>query len=107
MNLIDQRCFNHAPREAVARCPECRRCFCRECTVEHAGRMLCAGCLERLLERRHSRQHRFGASLLAAQFALAFVFLWFFFYSLGTMLIHLPSSFHEQTLWHRQFLELE
>ena len=30
-DLLYQRCFNHVLREAVARCPECLRYFCREC----------------------------------------------------------------------------
>ena len=48
MKLSAQRCFNHAGREAVARCPECSRYFCRECISEHRGRVVCAGCLASL-----------------------------------------------------------
>src|SRR5580658_7631208 len=36
MTLLDQRCFNHDLREAVAQCPSCKRFFCRECVTEHA-----------------------------------------------------------------------
>lgn len=101
MSLVHQRCFNHAVREAVVRCPECRRFFCRECAVEHSGRMLCAGCLQAHARIRTERTRRFTGVLLAGQFVLAFAVLWFLFYMIGTLLIHLPSSFHEQTLWNR------
>src|SRR2546429_9979935 len=56
-NLIHQRCFNHALREAAARCPECGHFYCRECITEHEDRVICANCLAklaapRLMERR-------------------------------------------------------
>ena len=44
--LAHQRCFNHALREAAARCPGCGNFFCRECVTEHDDRVLCAACLE-------------------------------------------------------------
>lgn len=43
--LARQRCWSHAGREAVSRCPECRRFYCRECVTEHDGRLLCVQCL--------------------------------------------------------------
>ncbi len=46
-DLSGKRCFNHAGREAAARCPGCRRFYCRECVTEHDGRVLCAECLRR------------------------------------------------------------
>lgn len=46
--LIHQRCFNHATREAVARCPECSQFFCRECITEHDDRVICSACLKKL-----------------------------------------------------------
>jgi hypothetical protein len=42
---LDQRCTNHEMREAVCRCPLCRRSFCRECVTEHEDRLVCAACL--------------------------------------------------------------
>jgi hypothetical protein len=42
---LEQRCFHHERREAVCRCPQCRRCFCRECVTEHENRLVCAACL--------------------------------------------------------------
>jgi hypothetical protein len=48
---IHQRCWNHESREAVCRCPECGRSFCRECVTEHQSRLLCAACLTRLAQK--------------------------------------------------------
>jgi len=42
------RCRRHPERPAAARCPECGEPHCRECVVEHEGRILCAACLARL-----------------------------------------------------------
>jgi hypothetical protein len=43
--VLEQRCFHHERREAVCRCPQCRRSFCRECVTEHEDRLICAACL--------------------------------------------------------------
>ncbi|MCI0613826.1 rhomboid family protein, partial [bacterium] len=40
--ISKQRCFFHSQREAVVRCPECGRYYCRECVTEHLDRLLCA-----------------------------------------------------------------
>ena len=46
--LRHQRCYHHHGREAVVRCPECGRFYCRECVTEHDDRMLCSRCLEQI-----------------------------------------------------------
>ena len=99
--LAQQRCLNHADREAVARCPECHRHFCRECVSEHDDRILCAACLSRQIEpAAASRKSRFkGGVVVLAQFALAFLAIWFFFYLVAAALLSIPSSFHEGTMW--------
>ena len=43
-----QTCFQHPDREAVVRCPSCRKYYCRECVTEHDDRMLCSNCLAAL-----------------------------------------------------------
>ncbi|MCX6604407.1 MAG: rhomboid family protein [Acidobacteria bacterium] len=43
--IAQLRCQQHPAREAIARCPNCRQSFCRECITEHDGRMLCLPCL--------------------------------------------------------------
>jgi hypothetical protein len=98
-DLLHQRCFNHLLREAAARCPECRRFFCRECVTEHDDKVLCAACLKRKTDSNTSRLSRFGGVARIFHFLAGGMLLWIVFYYLGQLLLALPSSFHEGTLW--------
>lgn len=98
-DLLHQRCYNHMLREAVARCPECRRYFCRECVTEHEDKVLCAACLRNKTIAAVSGQSRLDRLALVVHFLLGGLLLWVFFYYLGQILLSLPSSFHEGTLW--------
>ena len=97
--LAAQRCFNHAQREAVARCPQCGHCFCRECITEHDDKVICASCLRTLAQARPLRQRTFASLTRGAQCLLGLVAAWFFFYLIGEALLALPTSFHENTVW--------
>jgi len=98
-NLAQQRCFNHAVREAVARCPECGQYFCRECITEHDDRVVCALCLKKLTRPPFTRGTAFVRLLRLAQCACGILIAWFFFFLVGEGLLKLPASFHEGTLW--------
>lgn len=98
-DLAHQRCFNHARREAVARCPECSRYYCRECVTEHEDRVVCASCLARLTAGKGERRRPFAVAVRALECAVALLVLWLFFYTLGHCLLVLPTSFHEGTVW--------
>ena len=97
--LAHMRCFNHASREAAAQCLVCERFFCRECVTEHEGRVICAPCLkgqtEEISEGRRSALWMFG---LAAR-VVGVLGAWLFFYCVGKILLRLPTSFHEGTMW--------
>jgi hypothetical protein len=93
------RCFNHNQREAVARCPACERHFCRECVTEHEDRVLCAACLKTLAVQSDAIGSTMSGLMKGVQFLLGGWFLWLCFYYLGQLLLMLPSSFHEGTLW--------
>jgi hypothetical protein len=86
---IYQRCWNHEGREAVCRCPECGRSYCRECVTEHQSRLLCAACLTRLARQTApdsaTRRHVLPAALLLGGLALA----WLLFFSAGEGLLAL------------------
>jgi hypothetical protein len=91
--LIHQRCWHHPAREAVVRCPECRRFYCRECVTEHLGRMMCAACVARLADRAGVEARR---SLSVASIASALgglLLAWLVFYYLGLFLARIPSDF--------------
>ena len=98
-NLALQRCFNHAQREAVARCPECGQFFCRECIIEHDDRVLCATCLRKLGRLPLTRRPAFVKVTRFVQCAFGILVVWFFFFLVGESLLGLPNSFHEGTLW--------
>lgn len=103
--LTRQRCATHPDREAAARCPECGTFFCRECVTEHAGRVICARCLQQKVAAEEAPAPRSCRSLaplrMAFQIALSLFLAWFFFYLLGAFLVSIPSSFHEGTIWEK------
>lgn len=98
--LIQSRCFQHASREAVARCPECRRFYCRECVTEHEGRMICRGCLSDLLERDKKESSGWLKAIGSWCMAAAgFLLTTSVFYLLGRLLLRIPSTFHSGTFF--------
>ena len=104
-NLTHQRCFNHAGREAAARCPECRQFFCRECITEHDDRVICAACLKRLASVPLTRRSGFIGVVRALQFLVGVAAIGCFFYWFGQSLLRLPSSFHDGTVWRGRWLQ--
>jgi hypothetical protein len=104
-NLTHQRCFNHAEREAVARCPECGRFFCRECVTEHEDRVLCSTCLTKLARVPLAKHPAFIKTVRLAQCLAGLLAAWFFFFLIGHGLVKIPSSFHEGTLWHADWVD--
>ncbi len=97
------RCLRHPEREAAARCPVCGQPFCRECVVEHEGRLLCAGCLTRLQSPAAAHPPRDHARLRARlALAAALVVLWLVFFYTGELLGRIPQNFHDATFWQEQ-----
>jgi hypothetical protein len=98
-DLTRQRCQQHQFREAVARCPECGSFFCRECITEHADKVLCASCLGKTLEARTEKSTRFQWFFHLGHFFMGLVILYILFYYLAEILLAIPASFHEGTIW--------
>ncbi|MBT8368444.1 MAG: rhomboid family protein [Deltaproteobacteria bacterium] len=98
-DLTHQRCQNHMPREAVARCPECGRFFCRECITEHEDKVLCAACLRKLVGSPAKKSVGYQKLLQLGHFMLGILILYVIFYYVAGILLALPSDFHEGTLW--------
>ncbi len=104
-----QRCLHHPTREAIARCPECSRFFCRECITEHEDRLVCASCLQRLTGASEEPRPRRRLFSFAGPIVFAFTSLlvaWFSFYMLGRFLLTLPSEFHAD-FWKKQYLQFD
>lgn len=103
-DLASQRCYHHHQREAVVRCPQCGRYFCRECVTEHDDRMLCNQCL---IELTADRSKRSGVWMWLfwklTQGSLGFLIIWYAFYLVGLILLSIPDDFHEGTIWGRKW----
>ena len=93
-DLARQRCLHHPDREAAFRCPLCRRNYCRECGVEHDGRILCAACLKKLAVRRQPRSAQWSRLAISASSVIGLLIAWLFFFYLGQWLLSTPTVFH-------------
>ncbi len=103
-NLHLRQCLNHDTREAVARCPECGNFYCRECIVEHEDRVLCAACLRKMLRTPEQQRSPLVAWLArVTAFGFSLMIGWLAFYLVGKILLSIPTSFHDGTLWHNSF----
>ena len=105
--LAHQRCFNHAFREAVARCPECKQYFCRECITEHEDRVLCSVCLKKRTQQPLTQRRVFARIFQVARCGLGILVAWYFFFLIGESLLKLPDSFHQGTLWQVHWIDRE
>jgi hypothetical protein len=94
-----QRCLNHPTREAAARCPGCRQFFCRECTTEHEGRLLCAACLRKRAGRPLLQRAGLRWVLRAGGAFAGLAVGWLFFHWIAQGLMAIPADLHEGTVW--------
>jgi hypothetical protein len=99
--VADQRCLRHTSREAVARCPQCRYFFCRECIAEHDDRVLCADCLAKMLLPSEKRGSAVGQVVSVAFGLVGIAIAWGFFNIMGQLLARAPASFHEGSVWEK------
>ena len=97
--LLAQRCVLHQEREAVARCPECTRFYCRECISEHEDRVLCARCLSKRTGAAPAKRSRFGHVVRSFAAVLGLLVAWWFFDLIGRGLMLLPAKVHEGSVF--------
>ena len=103
--LLAQRCLHHPLREAVARCPECGQFYCRECITEHDDRVVCSSCLKRLTAKVETPRRSFAPAWRVTAAVAGLVLAWMFFFLIGRLLVNIPSSFHEGTIFQHDWLE--
>ena len=103
--LVRERCRNHPRREAVARCPECGGFYCRECVTDHRGRVICAPCLKRASDLPDTGVWgRIGSTVVSVSLLIGGLLAgWATFGILGRILLSIPTSFHEGTVWEGLF----
>jgi hypothetical protein len=97
--FAQRRCRNHPGRAAICRCPSCSFDYCRECTTEHEGRLLCSSCLARLVVTRKSPHRRLQSLRCAVLGTLGLLAAWAFFFGAAQAVTALagPKEVH---LWH-------
>ena len=93
------RCRNHPERPVVARCPGCRRYFCRECVTEHEGRMLCATCVGAGVTRAEPRTAGRIRWTRWLALGLGLGMSWGVLQFYGIYLARLPDDSHQRVLW--------
>ena len=94
-SLAQTRCYHHPQREAVARCPQCLRTFCRECICDYEGKALCSDCLSQLKDdKSRSSSWRQGFQRLIGA-GLGLCLCWYLFHLLAIILLKIPHTFHE------------
>ena len=92
--LKHKRCFNHADREASARCPSCKNDFCRECITEHDGKMLCVNCLKAATKKKKSQKKIITPIIYTLLFAGALILTFLCFVWLGRNISYSKVSTH-------------
>ena len=102
-SLAHQRCLHHDTREAIARCPECGHFFCRECITEHDERVICASCLKKIAHAAEQPARRRWNLWPVLQGGSGLMLAWLIFYVIGRILLALPDSFHDGTMWQIDF----
>ncbi|MDZ4816670.1 MAG: rhomboid family protein [Verrucomicrobiota bacterium] len=102
--LSSSRCFYHGSREAVARCPECTRFYCRECISEHDDKVICSTCLTKAKVAAKKRSHTLLHFIRPIVAVTGFIFSGIVFYMLGQSLLRIPTAFHEGTVWNLETL---
>ncbi len=89
------KCSNHIEREAVARCPRCKKDYCRECVTEYKEEMLCINCLSLIPDKKKSKSSFLGSLFLLFLFAISFLITTSIFYLIGEMFSG-ADTFHNQ-----------
>lgn len=98
-HLHTRRCVRHESREAAARCTGCSREFCRECVVDHGGRLLCVTCIAKLVHDAKEAPRRWKAVRHGLSTGAALFVAWVAFFWVGTLLLKIPAAVHEGTVW--------
>ena len=96
--LLENRCWNHEAREAVCRCLQCARSFCRECVTEHESRLLCAACLAGAAQAATPRRGRLRRMAAAGLTLAGVVLAWAVFFAAADRLITLKER-SDRVVW--------
>jgi hypothetical protein len=103
VSALRQDCLHHPHRGAVARCPACAQSFCRECVVEHEGKLLCTDCLEAKKVKNDERPVAWWQLPIWpwVQILLGLVMLSALFYASGRIVRAIPPDYHNGIKWEK------
>lgn len=94
--LENTKCSLHPHREAAAQCPQCRRFYCRECVVEHDGRMLCNSCIDEDSHDTATKKRSILKPLIGiCGSCISIALIWTALYWFGVLLKSIPEEFHD------------
>ena len=97
MAFFEQRCLYHSSREAVCRCPSCQNYYCRECVLEHEGKLICTRCLAAATQPKQvTDSTKWG--LLSVLASGGLLLCWVLQYYLGWAFSQISTTFHEAGL---------
>jgi hypothetical protein len=99
-DLARQQCFNHPGREAIVRCPSCRRDYCRECVTEHDDRYLCSNCLRLQAEKDARPQSRRRLPIGPILGLAGLLTAWTVYYAATQYLVLRHANDHAYQVWH-------
>ena len=99
-DLARQQCFNHPGREAIVRCPSCRRDYCRECVTEHDDRYLCSACLRLEAGKQKPAERRIRVPIGAFMALAGLLTAWIVFYASAQYLVLRSGADQSYRLWH-------
>ena len=98
-SIQHQRCFNHANREPVAKCPHCNRFYCRECITEHNRKLVCSKCLEEITSKDEKKSNTMVALCEFLIMLIGFSGVMFILAILGWFLMQIPNDIHTGAKW--------
>ena len=99
-DLARQQCCNHPGREAIVRCPSCRRDYCRECVTEHDDRYLCSACLQLETAKPAHAPRRFRMPVGALLALAGLLTAWTVYYAAARYLLLRSAAGHSYHVWH-------
>ena len=73
----------------------CSRFYCRECVIDHDGRLTCASCLQQAIGPQSAKSRQLAFVRTAVLAIIGLFVIWFSFYSLGRALLLLPTNLTE------------
>jgi len=67
--------------------------------------VVCSACLKKLAKVPFVKRPAFRQTLRLVRCAFSILIAWFFFFLIGEMLLKIPASFHDGTIWRVNWMD--